>query len=316
MTVVVDASVVVAGLASADATGEWAESVLAGEPLAAPHLMPVEVASILHRAERAGEISADAASLAHADLRRLRVEYFPYDPFAERIWELRGSGLAAPPGAPEPVGLVLPRGAVGAGTGDPAENFDHWYERQVETLERESGRLDSQARAALRQVREDQARAALQRKAAVQDQLNDLREQYTMLRRVRHGVADCDISVKRVERQMTDLAESSGEDAVAAELGELRAQQQSLRQQADRLTEASQRLQAKMIDARQRRQEADERDGERVGERGSDPGLSSYAAWYVAVAEFLGAKVATLDTQLALAPGPRCGFCLPPLPPA
>ena len=89
MTVVVDASVVVAALASVDATGQWAESVLAGEPLAAPHLMPVEAASILHRAELAGEISADTASLAHADLGRLRVEYFPYDPFAERIWELR-----------------------------------------------------------------------------------------------------------------------------------------------------------------------------------------------------------------------------------
>ena len=33
--IVVDASVVVAGLASGGATGRWAESVLAGEPLAA-----------------------------------------------------------------------------------------------------------------------------------------------------------------------------------------------------------------------------------------------------------------------------------------
>ena len=110
MTVVVDASVVVAGLVSADATGVWAESVLAGEPLAAPHLMPVEAASILHRAELAGEISADAASLAHADLRRLRVEYFPYDPFAERIWELRSRGLAAPSGSPEQARLLFPPG--------------------------------------------------------------------------------------------------------------------------------------------------------------------------------------------------------------
>jgi len=110
MTVVVDASVVVAGLASADATGKWAETVLAGEPLAAPHLMPVEAASILHRAELAGEISADTASLAHADLRRLRVEYFPYDPFAERIWELRSPGLAEPPGSPEPARLLFPPG--------------------------------------------------------------------------------------------------------------------------------------------------------------------------------------------------------------
>jgi predicted nucleic acid-binding protein len=284
MTVVVDASVVVAGLVSTDATGEWAESVLAGEPLAAPHLMPVEAASILHRAELAGEISADAASLAHADLGRLRVEYFPYDPFAERIWELRRPGLAAPPGPPERARLFFPPGPAGSGTDDPAEMPGAGYEQQVE-----------------------------------------------MLRRIRRGVADCDTSRKRVELQMTVLAESSGEldrradearaagqsdlaqeslarkNAVEAELGELRDQYQSLRQQVDRLAAASRRLEAK-IDARRWHKEASGRSGH--------PGLTSYEAWYVALAEFLGAKLATLDTRLALVPGPRCGFCLPPPPPA
>ena len=287
MTVVVDASVVVAGLASADATGKWAESVLAGEPLAAPHLMPVEAASILHRAELAGEISADAASLAHADLRRLRVEYFPYDPFAERIWELRSPGLAAPPGSPERARLFLPPGPASSGTDNPVE----------------------------------------------MPGLVEL-EQVELLRRVRRDVADCDTARKRVERQMTALAESSGElerragearaagqpdlaqeslarkDAVEAELGELRNQDQSLRQQADRLAAASQRLQRLQakIDAR--------RSQEQAGERTAYPGLTSYEAWYVALAEFLGVKLATLDTRLAFVPGPRCGFCLPPPPPA
>ena len=124
MTVVVDASVVGAALASADATGTWAESVLAGEPLAAPHLMPTE------------------------------------------------------------------------------------------------------------------ARAALQQKAALQSQLNDLQEQ------------------------------------------------------------------AKITGSPLRQPEAAERTGH--------PVLTSYQAWYVALAEFLGAKLATLDTGLALVPGPRGGFCLPP----
>jgi predicted nucleic acid-binding protein len=283
VTVVVDASVVVAGLAGAGATGEWAESVLAGEPLAAPHLMPAEAASILHRAELAGEISADAASLAHADLRRLRVEYFPYDPFAERIWELRGPGLAAPAGSPERARLSFPPGPAGSGTGDPAEMPGAGYERQVE-----------------------------------------------MLRRVRRGVADCGTSRTRAERQMAALAESSGElerraeearaagqpglareslarkNAVEAELGELRDRYQSLRQQADRLAAASRRLQAKIIDFGRRQEEA--------GGRSGHPGLISYEAWYVALAEFLGAKLATLDARLALVPGPRCGFCLPPPP--
>jgi len=284
MTVVVDASVVVAGLASTGATGQWAESVLAAGPLAAPHLMPVEAASILHRAELAGDISADAASLAHADLRRLRVEYFPYDPFAERIWELR-SPLAAAPGSPEQARLLLPPGPAGSGTGNPVEMPGLVALEQVE-----------------------------------------------LLRRVGRGVADCDTARNRVELRMTALAQSSGElerraekaraagqpdlareslarkNAVDAELGELRDQHQSLRQQADRLAAASQRLQAK-IDAFAARQE-------QAAERAGYPGLTSYEAWYVALAEFLGAKLATLDTRLAFVPGPRCGFCLPPLPPA
>ena len=287
MTVVVDASVVVAGLASADATGKWAESVLAGEPLAAPHLMPVEAASILHRAERAGEISADAASLAHADLRRLRVEYFPYDPFAGRIWELRSPGLAAPPGSPEQARLFLPAGPAGSGTDNPVEM---------------------------------PGLVAL--------------EQAEFLRRVRRNAADCETARKRLELQMNALAESSGElerragearmagqpdlarellirkNAVEAELGELRNQDQSLRQQADRLAAVSQglqRLQGKINAGRPR---------EQAGERTAYPGLTSYEAWYVALAEFLGAKLATLDTRLAFVPGPRCGFCLPPPPPA
>jgi phage shock protein A len=199
-------------------------------------------------------------------------------------------------------------------------------------LQKESDRRDDRARTALAQGREDLALAALQQKAGLQGQLNDLQGQYAALQRVREGAADCDTAAKRVELQMTALAESSGElgrrtdearaigqpglaqellarkNAVEAELGELRDQYQSLRQQADRLAAASQRLQAKMSEFRLRQKEAVERSGR--------PGLTSYEAWYVALAEFLGAKLATLDTRLALVPGPRCGFCLPPPPPA
>lgn len=89
MTVVVDASVVVAALVDAGSDGRWAESELAGEDLAAPHLMLVEAANILRRAVHAGDLSVDVASLAHEDLVQLRVELFPYEPEAERVWELR-----------------------------------------------------------------------------------------------------------------------------------------------------------------------------------------------------------------------------------
>lgn len=89
MTLVVDASMVVAALVSTGADGAWAESLLAAEALAAPHLMPVEVAGILRRSVLAGEVSADVASMSHRDLLGFRVELFPYEPFAERVWQLR-----------------------------------------------------------------------------------------------------------------------------------------------------------------------------------------------------------------------------------
>lgn len=89
MTLVVDASLIVAALVDSGDDGRWAESLLAGDALAAPHLMPVEAGNILRRAARSGDISADAASLAHNDLLDLRVELFPFHPCAARVWELR-----------------------------------------------------------------------------------------------------------------------------------------------------------------------------------------------------------------------------------
>jgi predicted nucleic acid-binding protein len=86
---VVDASVMVAALIDAGPVGRWAESMLLSGPLAAPHLMPVEVAGVLRRAQLAGDISSDVASLAHSDLLSQRVELFPYSGFAPRAWELR-----------------------------------------------------------------------------------------------------------------------------------------------------------------------------------------------------------------------------------
>jgi predicted nucleic acid-binding protein len=86
---VVDAAAVVAALVDNGPAGTWAEQRLGSDALAAPHLMPAEVANILRRAVMSGDVSADAAALAHADLLDLRVELFPYAPFAARVWELR-----------------------------------------------------------------------------------------------------------------------------------------------------------------------------------------------------------------------------------
>ena len=91
---VVDAAAVVAALVDDGRDGRWAERLLASQPLAAPHLMPVEVANILRRSVMSGDLSSDAAALAHADLLALRVDLFPYAPFASRVWELRDNVTA------------------------------------------------------------------------------------------------------------------------------------------------------------------------------------------------------------------------------
>ena len=90
MTLVLDASAVAAALVDDGDEGRWAVRQLAAGRAAAPHLMPVEVGSILRRTAQSGSISADMASLAHAELPELDVVLFPYAPFASRVWELRG----------------------------------------------------------------------------------------------------------------------------------------------------------------------------------------------------------------------------------
>ena len=91
---VIDAALVVAALVDSGPDGVWADEVLSSDVLAAPHLMPVEVANILRRAILSGEVSSDTASMAHADLLELHVELFPYAPFAARVWELRDNLVA------------------------------------------------------------------------------------------------------------------------------------------------------------------------------------------------------------------------------
>ena len=114
MTLVADASVVVAALVDSGPVGAWAERMLEGDDVAAPHLMPAEVANLLRRAALAGKVSADTAALAHADLVALPVELFPYAPCAGRVWELRATVTA----------------------------YDAWYVALAETLEAKLATLD------------------------------------------------------------------------------------------------------------------------------------------------------------------------------
>ncbi len=89
MSAVVDASVLVAVTTDGGTSGVWAEGVIADGHLCAPHLVLVETTNVLRRLERAGELSRLEATAAHRDLLRLPIDLLPFEPFAERVWELR-----------------------------------------------------------------------------------------------------------------------------------------------------------------------------------------------------------------------------------
>lgn len=87
--VVCDASAVVATLLDSGPDGQWATGALTGVDLAAPSLLPFEVANIVRQLELAGTISPDHAAQAHAELLDLALELWPYEVLAPRAWQLR-----------------------------------------------------------------------------------------------------------------------------------------------------------------------------------------------------------------------------------
>ena len=89
MSTVIDSSVIVAALVDSGPHGDWAEEVLAGGLLQAPELVRVEATNIFRRLERAKLITTPEANAAQDDLMQLDIDCFPFEPFAERIWELR-----------------------------------------------------------------------------------------------------------------------------------------------------------------------------------------------------------------------------------
>lgn len=91
MSVVVDASTVVAALIDNGPDGRWAEEQLRRDRVVAPDLLPVEVTHVLRRAESVETVGRDSAALAFASLGRLPIELAPFEPLAERIWELRSN---------------------------------------------------------------------------------------------------------------------------------------------------------------------------------------------------------------------------------
>ncbi|WP_419163286.1 type II toxin-antitoxin system VapC family toxin [Candidatus Palauibacter sp.] len=94
MTVVVDASVLAAAVAHLGPNGAWCEAALAesareGRSLAGPQLVLAEASNVLHRLALAERLESSEASLAGYDLLALEIELFPFEPLADRTWELR-----------------------------------------------------------------------------------------------------------------------------------------------------------------------------------------------------------------------------------
>lgn len=89
MSIVVDSSVLVAALIDSGPHGAWAENTLARGSLYAPQLARVEATNIFRRLERAKLITTPEANAAQDDLMLLDMELFSFEPFADRIWELR-----------------------------------------------------------------------------------------------------------------------------------------------------------------------------------------------------------------------------------
>ena len=89
MSIVVDSSVVVAALVDAGAPGAWAERILEQDDVYAPELLRVEATNVLRRLERGRQITRQEANAAFEDLMELDVELHAFEPFSERVWELR-----------------------------------------------------------------------------------------------------------------------------------------------------------------------------------------------------------------------------------
>ena len=90
--IVIDASVAV-DLVLGTAAGERLRHRIGAErpSLHAPHLLDVEVAQVLRRYHRAGELGPARGRAALEDLADLRLRRYPHSLLLPRAWELRGN---------------------------------------------------------------------------------------------------------------------------------------------------------------------------------------------------------------------------------
>jgi predicted nucleic acid-binding protein len=90
--IVIDASASAHYLLATEDRGAWvAERITDDGELHAPHLLDVEVASVVRGLVRGGIITAARGRATLSDLREFDVARYPHLPLLERIWKLRGN---------------------------------------------------------------------------------------------------------------------------------------------------------------------------------------------------------------------------------
>lgn len=88
--IVADASAVLELLLRTSAADTIAARLLdPEESLQAPHLLDLEVAQVIRRYWRSGQITAERAAEALGDFADMRIERHPHEPLLARVWELR-----------------------------------------------------------------------------------------------------------------------------------------------------------------------------------------------------------------------------------
>jgi predicted nucleic acid-binding protein len=88
--IVLDASAAIEWLCQT-AVGRRVGQRLGDEPLAAPHVIDLEVAQVMRRYVSARAMSAGRADEVLQDLSDVRLTRYPHTPLLPRIWELRAN---------------------------------------------------------------------------------------------------------------------------------------------------------------------------------------------------------------------------------
>lgn len=89
---VFDASVLVDALVVAGAAGDQARDVLRDRSLLhVPSIFAAEVTSAIRAMQARGEVSPGLARGAVSKIKVVQTVQYPFEPFLDRVWELRGS---------------------------------------------------------------------------------------------------------------------------------------------------------------------------------------------------------------------------------